>query len=214
MSNWRTRVLQRLNPIYCSTVVCTLIFIVAGSTELAKSQVRSTLPGPTMREGNRTADDYDRAINRMKNDARAANERRRSLFPQIDEDFQRIQVIHNEMVRMLQSDKGLNYERLSGLADDMKKRSARLRTNLALPSPEKTEEKATHPADIDDKHVKTTIGDLHERIVSFVANPMFKNLGVVDAKAIDAASEDLEEIIDFSDEIKREAKLLSKPTKK
>src|SRR6476620_6768177 len=79
----------------------------------------------TRHSGTRRAsrdDDYDRDINRMKNDARAARERRQSLFPQINEDFQRVQVIHNELVRMLQSDKGLDYGRLADLGGDLKKR--------------------------------------------------------------------------------------------
>jgi len=158
-------------------------------------------------------DEYDRTLNRMKNDARAAGKRRRSLFPQINEDFQRIQIIHNEIVRMLQPDKGLNYDRLADLTGDMKKRGLRLRENLALPEPEKTDAPSTHSEAIDETHVKNTIADLHDLIVSFVANPIFKNLGVVDAKVVDTATENLDSIIDLSDKIKREAKTLGKSAK-
>jgi hypothetical protein len=158
-------------------------------------------------------DEYDRTLNRMKNDARAAGERRRNLFPQINEDFQRLQVIHNEIVRMLQADKGLNYDRLAELTGDMKKRGLRLRENLALPEPGKTDEPSTHSEAIDETHIKKTIADLHDLIVSFVANPIFKNLGVVDAKVVDTATENLDSIIDLSDEIKREAKLLGRSAK-
>ena len=62
--------------------------------------------------------------------------------------------------------------------------------------------------------MKKKIADLHDLVVNFVANPIFKNLGVVDAKVIDAATENLENIIDLSDEIKREAKILGKSAKK
>jgi len=158
-------------------------------------------------------DDYDRTINRMKNDAKVSRERRLNLFPQINEDFQRIQVIHNEIVRMLQPDKGFNYDRLAELTDDMKKRTVRLRANLALPEPEKTEAQPNHSEGVNDRHMKQTIGALHDLIVTFVANPLFKNLGVLDAKMIDQASENIDDIIDVSDEIKREAKLLSKSAK-
>jgi hypothetical protein len=149
-------------------------------------------------------------LNVMKNDAKAATERRRSLFPQINEDFQRIQMIHNEIVRMLQPDKGLNYDRLADLTGDMKKRSARLRENLALPQPAKTDTPPTHSDAIDEARLKKSIANLHDVVVKFVANPLFKNLGVVDAKVVDAAGENLDEIIGLSDEIKREAKSLSK----
>ena len=188
-----------------------VLFTILGFAEVARSQTpTANYPGPAARENNRSMDDYDRTINRMKNDAKAVNERRRNLFPQINEDFQRIQVIHNEIVRMLQPDKSLNYDRLAELTDDMKKRSVRLRENLALPEPEKTKEQATHSETIDNSQIKKVIGDLHDLVVSFVANPIFKNLGVVDAKVIYAARENLEDIINTSGEIKREAKILGK----
>ena len=195
MSNWR-KIAERSTVLFC---------VLLSVSVVARSQM-------TTREDNRTLDEYDRTLNVMKNDAKAASARRRSLFPQINEDFQRIQVIHNEIVRMLQPDKGLNYDRLADLTNDMKKRSARLRDNLALPQPQKTDT-PTHSEAIDEVHLKKTIADLHDVIVSFVANPIFKNLGVVDAKVVDGAGENLDDIIGLSDEIKREAKLLSKTAK-
>lgn len=204
MSNWR-KLANR------STVLLCALLTVLISAATAKSQ--GGYPGPAARERNRAMDDYDRTLNRMKNDARAASERRRSLFPQINDDFQRIQVIHNEIVRMLQPDKTVNYDRLADLTGDMKKRGERLRQNLALPEPEKNETQSPHPDAIDETHIKKTIADLHDLVVDFVANPIFKNLGVVDAKTIDAASASLDGIIDLSEEIKREAKLLGKSGK-
>jgi hypothetical protein len=211
MSQSRPTVLQRFNRKHCCTII-SLPLILFAVAEVAKSQLR--LPGPAARDGNRAMDEYDRTINRMRNDAKAARERRRNLFPQINDDFQRIQVIHNEIVRMLQHDKTLNYDRLAELTDDMKKRSSRLRENLSLPEPEKTEEKATHAEAIDEIHIKQNIVALHDLVVSFVANPIFKNLGVVDATVIQAATEHLENLITLSDEIKREAKVLGKSAKK
>jgi len=197
MSNWR-KIAERSTVLFC---------VLLSVSVVARSQT------PAAREDNRTLDEYDRTLNVMKNDAKAASARRRSLFPQINEDFQRIQVIHNEIVRMLQPDKGLNYDRLADLTGDMKKRSARLRDNLALPQPQKTDTPPTHSEAIDEAHIKKTIADLHDVIVSFVANPIFKNLGVVDAKVVDGAGENLDDIIDLSEEIKREAKLLGKTPK-
>lgn len=205
------KILKNSNVVFLLfAFLCILVF-----TTVTRSQTRSTtLPGPGVREGNRSMDDYDRAINRMKNDAKAANERRRSLFPQINEDFQRIQVIHNEIVRMLQPKKVLNYDRLAELTDDMKKRGSRLRENLALPEPDKAETQSDHPESIDETHIKDQIVALHDVIAGFVANPIFKNLGVVDAKEIYSASGQLDDIISLSDEIKREAKVLNKSAKK
>lgn len=213
MCSSRIKVLQGFKIGNRSTIVFPLLvlFTILIAPAVAKAQ---SYPGQVVRERNRAMDEHDRAINRMKNDAKAVNQRRRNLFPQINEDFKRIQVIHNEIVRMLQSDKGLNYDRLADLTDDMKKRSTRLRQNLALPEPEKSEEQPTHSETIDDSHMQKTIVALHDLIVSFVANPIFKNLGVVDAKVVNDAGANLDQIIDVSEEIKREAKILGKSASK
>ncbi len=205
MSNWR-KIAKR------STVLCCVLLTVFAVAIVTRAQAR--YPGPEARENNRSMDEYDRTLNRMKNDAKAASERRRSLFPQINEDFQQLQVIHNEIVRMLQPDKSLNYDRLADLTGDMKKRSARLRENLALPEPDKTHAEPAHPETIDEAHIKKTIADLHDVVVSFVANPIFRNIAVVEPKTIDAATKDLNNLMDLSDELKREAKTLGKSGKK
>lgn len=216
MRMWRIKILQGFEIANCPkpALVLLVLLSVFSFADVTRSQQRaSNYPGPAAREGNRAMDDYDRAINRMKNDAKAVNEHRRNLFPQINDDFQRIQIIHNEIVRMLRSEKGFDYDRLADLSDDMKKRTARLRTNLALPEPEKAAAQSTHDGTIDDSHMKENIADLHDLVVSFVANPIFKNLGVVDSKVIDSASKNLDDMIDISDEIKREAKILGKTKK-
>ena len=216
MSNWRNNKLQVLRSRISTDFRFLLLTFVTILTlaNLSKGQSSTaSFPGPSIREGNRSMDDYDRTINRMKNDAKATNERRRNLFPQIDEDFRRIQVIHNELARMIQPDKVLNYARLAELTDDMKKRSSRLRENLALPEPEETQSQHTHNEPVAESDVEEHIFVLHDVVVRFVANPIFKNLGVVDAKVIESASKDLHDINRISEEIKREAKILSKSSK-
>lgn len=212
MKKWSSSILRCCKIKNCYTIILFLL-ITAGVGEVVKSQAQ-ILPGQSVRERQRAMDEHDRTINRMRNDARAARERRRSLFPQINEDFQRLQVIHNEIVRMIQPGKTLAYDRLAELTDDMRKRGLRLRENLALPEPEKTETKPAHPDPVDESHIKKNIVALHDLVVSFVANPLFKNLGVVDAKVIDSATENLNHIIEVSDELKREAKSLGKSAKK
>ena len=216
MKQWSTSILQRFSSRNCCMIVLSSLTVICVAEVVNAQRRATTSPSPSIRERNRAMDEYDRTLNRMRNDAkaRAVNSRRRSLFPQIDEDFQRIQVIHNEIVRMFQPDKSPNYDRLAELTDDMKKRTARLRENLFLPEPDKTKEKPAHSGAIDETHVKNNVVVLHDLVVSFVANPIFKNLGVVDATVIESATENLENIIDISDEIKRESKILGRTAKK
>ena len=199
-----------------TSVVALTLFILAGAIS-TRGQQRSpggVLPGPGAREGNRAMDDYDRTLNRMKNDAKAVIERRRNLFPQINEDFKRIQVIHNEMVRMIQPGKSLDYDRLMELTADIKKRSTRLKANLGLPESEKSDPTHEEGSPLDDSCVKKSLIALHDTVVKFVSNPIFKNLGVVEANLFSQASDDLRDIIWFSDRIKKTAETLSKTAKK
>jgi len=96
----------------------------------------------------------------------------------------------------------------------MKRRSARLRENLSLSESDKPHAEPARMETIDEAHIKQTIADLHDVVVSFVANPIFKNIAVVEPKTIYAATKDLNNLIDLSEELKREAKTLGKSAKK
>ena len=175
-------------------------------------------PGAATRERSRTMDDYDRALNLLKNDAKAraaAAEKRRSNFPQINEDFQRIQVLHNEIVRMLRADGGgIDHARLKELSGEMKNRSSRLKTNLGLPEAEKAEKSTPEtPVEPPKDPIKESIISLHDRVASFVSNPLFKNLGVVEVNSVAQASSDITGIIHLSDQIKKSADAASKAAK-
>ena len=89
-----------------------------------------------------------------------------------------------------------------------------MRENLALPESDKVAAQPEHPETLDETHIKDQIFELNDVIAGFVANPIFKNLGVVDANEIYSASDKLDDVIKLSDEIKREAKALSKLARK
>ena len=178
----------------------------------------AAMSGAAIRERNRQMDEYDREIDRLRNDAKAPNERRKNLFPQINEDFQKIQVIHNEMVRLVQGVNSMKYDRLIELTAELKKRGNRLRSNLALPSENESdqslEKSSNNPMPVSDAGVKKSVVTLHDVIVSFVSNPLFKNLGLLDAKSVSRASGDLRDIILLSDNIKKSAMTLGKIARK
>jgi hypothetical protein len=161
-------------------------------------------------------DDYDRELDRIKAAAMMSAGRRRSLLTSIKEDFERIQAIHNEMLVMIEAGDGLKYDRLVDLSSEMKKRSRRLGTNLALPAPADGKEDAAGDKRSkfkgDDAGVKETFFTLHDVLVSFVTNPIFKNLKLFDAIEVNRASGDLKDIILLSDIIKTSAEILSQQT--
>src|SRR6266567_4316681 len=100
--------LTNLSEVHPGGVVLFLTLVGLGLTSAGTIVAQQTgpapaaMPGAAIRERSRQMDEYDREIDRLRNDAKAPNERRKNLFPQINEDFQKIQVIHNEMVRLVQ----------------------------------------------------------------------------------------------------------------
>ena len=199
-------------------IAVTVVLACAGLTSAQqRGTAPATMPGPSIRERNRQMDEYDRELDRLKNGVKVSTERRRNLFPQINEDFQRIQVIHNEMVRMVQADNSLNYDRLAELTGELKKRTNRLRSNLALPDSDDSEDiadKDPAPIALTDADVKKDVVSLHYVIVSFVTSPLFKNLGLLDANAVSKANRDLRNMVQLSDNIKRSVETLNKTAKK
>jgi len=178
----------------------------------------AAIPDIAVRQRNRQMDDYDRELDRIKTAAMLAAGRRRSLLALIKEDFERIQAIHNEMLEMIEGEPQLKYDRLVELSSEMKKRTRRLGTNLALPAlADSTEDSGGDkrnkmPVKGNDAGVKETFFSLHEALVSFVTNPMFKNLKLFDANEVNRASGDLKDIILLSDVIKKSAEILSQQT--
>jgi hypothetical protein len=92
----------------------------------------------------------------------------------------------------------------------MKKRSKRLKSNLALPATPDGKENFQAVAPTNDSDLHEPVIKLHEAIVSFVSNPMFSQLGLLDVTAVQRASGDLKQIIMLSDTIKNYAEQLSR----
>lgn len=166
------------------------------------------LPRTIVRERSRSMDEYDRELDRLKVAELVSSARRRSLLRQINEDFHGIQVVHDEFIVMIRSREALKYERLIELSAEMKKRSKRLRENLSLPNPEGEKENIIATANPSDAEVKESIFSLHDAVVSFVTNPIFQHLGLLDVDAVNRASDDLKVMILQSERIKNAAEAL------
>jgi hypothetical protein len=133
-----------------------------------------------------------------------------SVFPQVQEDFTRIQIINNNMMQMVFVNKSFDYKLISATTEEMKKRALRLRQNLLLP---KTPEDAKNPKSqgaSSDEQLKASLLTLDHSVVSFVTNPLFKLPNVIDPKLAETARNDLERIILFTEAIRKDAEKLSK----
>ena len=135
----------------------------------------------------------------------AAEDRRRleALMQQTEEDFNRILTVHNEIARALSSQKAIDYEFISEATAEIKKRASRVQSSLKL-GPEEGYA-APKLEEINDAQMKDALIKLCKQIRSFVTNPMIATPGTVDAEQLTKARHDLENTIQLSEQIKKDA---------
>ena len=182
------------------------VFLSAG-LHLAQTGSRSYPVGRRLEEQNRQADQYDReARSHGEKKGKSPNRKlSRATAVQVNEDFGRIQAIHNEIVLAMSAGKTLDSNFIAGALEGINKSASRLRHNLALP---RVDDKEKHPKNqnrVTEMKLTTSLTLLCGHISSFVTNPLFESSRVLDVALTLKASRDLHEIIELSDNLKRQA---------
>jgi hypothetical protein len=138
----------------------------------------------------------------------------RLLYQQISEDFRRLQVVNNEMMRATFPAKSANPANtldskliLRALAE-INSRASNLKSNLRLPKAENEEPTRAGPEILNIEQLKSSLLALDALVMTFIANPTFENPGVVEVEQAAKARRDLEKIIELSRIIKQKAQKL------
>jgi hypothetical protein len=134
----------------------------------------------------------------------------RAIVAQVKEDFERIQVIRNEIVRATSANNGLDYKFISQATEEIKKRSSRLKNNLALPDSEENEKSKKSVSNFNHAQIKDALHTLCNRIESFVKSSIFETPGVIDAELSVKANRDLQSMIELSSNIRNVAQRLTR----
>jgi hypothetical protein len=178
---------------------------------------RSPRPDSTQRELQRTLE-RDLLFKEMR-DSMARGPARRPSPPtrrpdltQIGEDFTRIQVANNALARALAAGGELDFKFVAQSASEIKKRAGRLRDNLALPLTDELRPKER--AGIEPSRLKAALNTLDGLVMSFVTNPGFQSVHVIDAQWAVKARQDLEGIIEMSGRVKACSEQLHKAAQK
>ena len=129
--------------------------------------------------------------------------RSQAMMEQVSEDFQRILILHNEIVRGIAANQPLSYRFISDAAGEIRKRSGRLQSSLQLPKPEATIENRGRSTDLRVVETKDELILLCKQIESFVRNPIIENPGTLDAQQLAKARRDLQSIVELSEAIKK-----------
>jgi hypothetical protein len=125
-----------------------------------------------------------------------------SLFAQIREDFTRLQLINNEMMRTVFVKRNVDLKLIASTTAEINKRAARLSESLVLP---RLDDMATNqkPNDVgDDSGLEAGLLALDHSIMNFISNPLFKQPNVVDAQLALKARRDLDLILRLSKQFK------------
>lgn len=133
---------------------------------------------------------------------------------QIKEDYVRIQVVNSDLARAASQGGALDLKFVAKSASEIRKRAERLKHNLALPEPEKAAARPSAEAGDEQARLRASVSTLGKLITGFVRNPIFREVGVVDARSAVTARRDLEEIIGLSDRLKKESERLNKAAQK
>ena len=135
---------------------------------------------------------------------------RRALLDQIRKDFLQIQIIDDELKKQSAADKP-DLKAVAGYVSDIRHRSERLKANLALPKVGAASSSSS-PLETGE-YLKLRLDNLSTSIDAFVANPVFESAKIVNPALSTQASNDLEQIIALSKEIKRASDRLQRPAK-
>jgi hypothetical protein len=123
----------------------------------------------------------------------AGAKRSRAMIDQVNEDFQRILTLHNEIVRAIDANRSLSYQFISDATGEIRKRSARLQSSLKLQKPEPTTPNHQVETDLKVMQTKDELILLCKQIESFVRNPIIEKPG-----------KDLQSVVEISDAIRKQ----------
>jgi hypothetical protein len=136
-----------------------------------------------------------------------------ALMAQTEQDFNRILILHNEIVRAISSARALDYDFVSNATGEIRKRATRLQSTLGLRQSPEEAQVAEKPEKVDDPQINDELVKLCKQIKSFVTNPVIENPNTVNAQELIKARRHLEALIQLSGEIKKHADKLGRTRK-
>ena len=185
-------------------LILIFVFAVKGYAQLNNTtpQAIDSARQRTMDEKLRSAE-MDRARNELNADrirATATNER----FPEIKDDFERIQITNNQSLQTASIKETPDLRTISKAVVEIKKRALRLKSNL-FPVSSKTDLSRENEQKEQDRFLKLELKPLaiqiDNAIYRLVSNNIFQNIKLVNLKDSEKAENDLEKIIFLCDVI-------------
>ena len=193
------------NPVKVNIRQWSVLIISIGCSIVFSAPIAGQTVGDPAKARMQEMDRRELQLNGLGGERGSRNDHKRSqaMMEQVSEDFQRILILHNEIVRGIAANQPLSYRFISDAAGEIRKRSARLQSSLQLPKPEATIENRGRSTDLRVVETKDELILLCKQIESFVRNPIIENPGTLDAQQLAKARRDLQSIVELSEAIKK-----------
>jgi hypothetical protein len=136
-----------------------------------------------------------------------------ALMAQVQQDFERILTLHNQIVHVVTTNDTLAVDFVSDATAEIRKRATHLLTTLAFEKPDASEQNRDKRKQFKDSEMKDALVTLCQHIESFITNPVIKTPGTIDAQQSARARRDLQDVIELGDSISKSAKRLKERSK-
>ena len=147
---------------------------------------------------------YKRAIEEgLRKPPEKAEEELRLALAQIREDYERIQLVNNDLAQATADPAQLDLRLAAESASEIRKRAERLLSNLSLPEMPADLERVKMPAE-GEEHLRPSLVMLRRLVERFVRSPLFREVNVIDAQISTRARRDLEGIVELSGRLKKD----------
>lgn len=153
-------------------------------------------------------------LDKLKRSRPGSRTKQNPIRQMLEEDFEKLQLSNYHLSGKVDSTSLLDYQEIRDDAAEIRKRAARLKTNLQLPNPEKAQKGKKDDALLTAEQLKPAIISLDTLINSFVWNPVFRKPDIVDVENSMKAGIELESILRMSEQIRRCAEVLTKDARK
>ena len=127
----------------------------------------------------------------------------------IQQDFEKILSLHNQLARFLLDNKPLDFDFVADATGEIRKHASHLQHTLALSLPGEQSNKEKYP-EFAEPQMREGVALLCKQIKSFVTNPIIDQPGVVNEPQLRQARFDLQDVINISGSIRKGADKLRK----
>jgi hypothetical protein len=189
------------------------IFLIAVSASTTPAQSSPEQAAKNARDRFSEIKNRSFEMERMKREANKRNAGNNSTlrFPEIKEDFEKIQKVNSEVLQPTVLTSPINYAEVLNSALEINRRAVRLKSNLfSAESKRKEDVKNKKQTTAEPQSIEILLNTLDESINSFVHNSIFQDIKPVNSQDSLKAQNDLETVIKISFVIKEKAEKITK----